>query len=110
MNTYLSTDKLPQALREKEKHRRELQRVADEPALAQDDLSLLHQRVRAIAHHSHHSHTISSNFNPLHPLLCRSKRSLWSAMLFSKRKCHVVKVGTTNWRSSVNRLHTPHHC
>lgn len=45
MNEYLSQEKLPQALRERESLRSELERVANEPAMSNSDLDTLHQQV-----------------------------------------------------------------
>jgi intraflagellar transport protein 81 len=49
MNTYLSQEKLPQALAERETLRNELERVANEPAMTNADLDTLHQQVRWLA-------------------------------------------------------------
>lgn len=49
MNTYLSQEKLPQALAEREALRNELERVANEPAMTNADLDTLHQQVRWLA-------------------------------------------------------------
>lgn len=48
MNTYLTSEKLPQAIRDKEKQCSELRKVVEEPAMTEDDLELLHRRIQDV--------------------------------------------------------------
>lgn len=48
MNTYLSQDKLPQALGEREKTFADLQRVLEQPSMTRNDLDDLHRRIQEL--------------------------------------------------------------